>query len=79
MPAVIVIIMFVGGFYSYLSKGNVKITRFEGTKATAVSAVSAKSASDPKTEESYGAEGDAFGAENGGSSGENNAEASGPS
>ena len=47
VPAVIVIIMFVGGFYSYLSKGNVKITQFEGTKATAVSAVQAKPGSEP--------------------------------
>jgi len=51
VPAVIVIIMFVGGFYSYLAKGNVKITRFEGTKATAVSVVSAQSSSDAGKED----------------------------
>ena len=49
MPAVIVIIMFVGGFYTYLSKGNVQITHFEGTKATAVSVVS-KSAGKEESE-----------------------------
>ena len=50
MPAVIVIIMFVGGFYTYLSKGNVKITRFEGTKATAVSVVQSLPEAAPEPE-----------------------------
>ncbi len=78
MPAVIVIIMFVGGFYSYLSKGNVKITRFEGTKATAVSVVSAKSESGAKNSEAAGSAGEVQEAESSGTTGDNEAEVSDP-